>query len=154
MKENLIEIIALITIIAVLVAVPAAIIFYEKVYIPHQYGEGAKIINLSAMAPKNGCMWTLDEVVGYNYWWKKFEPANEIKVKQGDKVIFRVKSTDVMHSFAIPRFRIGPYEVDAGKVKEVEFDAEREGNFKYLCWLWCSDCHADLNGRIIVEDTD
>lgn len=151
MKENIKEIIALASIILTLIGLPALIIYYEKISIPSKYGEGVRIINLSATAPKTGCLWTLGDVVGYNYWWKKFKFANEIKVKQGDTVIFRIKSADVLHSFAIPQFRIGPYEVDAGKVKEVEFIAENEGNFKYLCWLWCSDCHADLTGKVVVE---
>ena len=69
-------------------------------------------------------------------------------------VIFRVKRGDVMHSFAIPRFGIGEYEVKAGKVKEIEFDAQRAGSFKYLCWLWCSKCHGDLKGRVVVSSNE
>lgn len=149
-KENLVELTALLLVILVLIGLPIAIWWYEQDYLPSRYPEGAKIINLSAMAPEEGCLWTQERITSFNYWWKDFQHAEEIMVKEGDLVIFRVKSSDVLHSFGIPRFRIGPYEVEAGKVTEVEFEARREGRFKYLCWLWCSDCHSDLTGRIVV----
>lgn len=153
MKENLKEILALFTVLLILIALPFFIWRYENVKIPADYGKGAKVINLSAKVKDEECLWTLERISGFNYWWKKFKFADEIPVNVGDKVVFRVKSSDVLHSFAIPQFRVGPYEIEAGKVTEVKWTAEREGNFKYLCWLWCSDCHGDLSGQIIVGDT-
>lgn len=151
-KENLIELIAFIVIILIFVGLPMAIWWYEDTYLPSRYPEGTKIIKLSAKVSQDKCLWTLEDINGFNYWWKKFKFADEIFVNEGDSVVFRVKSADVMHSFAIPRFRIGPYEIEAGKPKETTFEAERVGKFKYLCWLWCSDCHSDLNGRVVVME--
>lgn len=150
LKENLKEITALSAIVLILVGLPMLIFWYDKVHLPSQNPKGTRIINLTAKVSQEVCLWTEEDVNGLNYWWKRFKFAEEIPVNVEDKVVFRVKSADVLHSFAIPQFRIGPYEVEAGKVKEVKFSAERGGNFKYLCWLWCSDCHGDLTGKIIV----
>lgn len=144
------DLLALAVLVGILVGTPLLVWWYEHKYIPSTYPAGSHIVDLTAMAPRHSCIWTLERIAGYNYWWKKFKFAKEIPINEGEKVIFRVKSSDVLHSFAIPRFRIGPYEVDAGKMKVVEFDANRAGGFKYLCWLWCSDCHPDLKGKIIV----
>lgn len=152
--EVLIEFIAFFALIFIFVGLPWVINWYDSSYLPSRYPKGTKIINLTAKVSQNSCLWTLEKVNSLNYWWKKFKFAEEISVREGEKVVFRVHSADVLHSFAIPRFRIGPYEIAAGKVKEISFDAQREGSFKYLCWLWCSDCHGDLKGRVIVSPPD
>lgn len=149
-KDNLKEILALLSVLLVLIGLPIAIWWYELTYLPSRHPDGTRLVNLTAKVEQKKCLWTLEQVDGLNYWWKKFKFAEEIPANEGQTVIFRVKSADVMHSFAIPQFRIGPYEIEGGKVKEVKFEAQRQGNFKYLCWLWCSDCHGDLTGRIVV----
>jgi heme/copper-type cytochrome/quinol oxidase subunit 2 len=150
-RDIFIEIGALALVILILVGLPIIVWWYEEDYLPSSYPEGTKIVNLTAKVNEEECLWTRDAVNGFNYWWKDFRFADEIPATEGEKIIFRIKSADVLHSFAIPRFRIGPLEVEAGKVKEVEFDAVRTGDFKYLCWLWCSDCHGDLKGKIVVN---
>lgn len=150
-KYKFTDTVALALVALIIFGLPAVIWWYEKAYLPSRYPEGTVIINLTARAPEDGCLWTEDNINAFNYWWKKFKFAEEIAVTQGAPVVFRIKSSDLLHSFAIPRFRIGPYEVEAGKVKEVQFLAERAGKFKYLCWLWCSDCHGDLSGKIVVS---
>lgn len=149
MKENLKEAIALLTILAILIGLPIWLNWYEKHRLEKKYPE-ARIISLTAKVNKDECIWTEESVTAFNYWWKKFKFADLIKLKQGETVVFRVKSADLLHSFAIPRFRFGPYEIEAGKVKELIFKPERTGRFRYLCWLWCSECHPDLKGKIQV----
>lgn len=39
----------------------------------------------------------------------------------------RLRSADLLHSFAIPLLRIGPVDVPAGHTVEVKFDANRPG---------------------------
>lgn len=152
--ENITEFIAIFLVIVILIGLPLAIKWYDTYYFYSHYPKGTKIINLSAKVKDDSCLWTLDTINSFNYWWKEFKFANEIPVNEGEKVVFRIKSVDVLHSFAIPRFRIGPYEVHAGKVTEIEFDAQRAGSFKYLCWLWCSKCHGDLKGRVVVSPNE
>lgn len=148
--DIIIEGLALILVALVLIGTPAVVWWYEKVYLPAQYGPDARIINLTAIA--TGGIWTEENVAGYNYWWKRFKRAEEVHITAGDRVVLRAKSTDVLHSFAIPRLRLGPFEVYAGKVKEIKFEADRPGRLKYLCWLWCSEDHPRLKGSIVVEE--
>jgi len=60
--------------------------------------------------------------------------AEEIPLNQGDHVVLRLRSADVLHSFAIPILRRGPVEVPAGHTVELEFDADRAGSLMFLCW--------------------
>lgn len=149
-KKNIIEVLALILVIVSTISLPFVIFAIEKYYVYAQGPKEARIINLTAIA--NGGIWTQEQVAGYNYWWKKFKRAEEIPVKLNEKILFRVKSSDVLHTFAIPSFRIGPEEVYPGKLTKVEFEADREGSFKYLCWLWCDEDHPKMHGKIIVTD--
>lgn len=153
-KELLKEFLAIFSLVTIFIGLPGLVFWYDKAYLPSRYPQGTRLINLTAKVSHNKCLWTQEEVNGLNYWWKKFKFAEEIPAAAAKTTIFRVRSADVLHSFAIPQFKIGPYEIEAGKVKEIKFEPPREGNFKYLCWLWCSDCHEDLTGRIIVKAED
>lgn len=137
--------------IGIVVGLPLSINWYDKYQIMKAHPDIDRVILLTAKVSKGACLWTLDDVNGFNYWYKKFKFANEIHVKEGEKVLFRVRSADVTHSFAIPQYNIGPLEVPSGSIRNVEFTAAKKGKFIYLCWLWCSECHGDLKGRIVVE---
>ncbi|MFQ5681268.1 MAG: hypothetical protein ACE5GG_04375 [Candidatus Omnitrophota bacterium] len=151
-RESLTELAAVLALVVVVVGLPLVIWWYEYIYRPRTlYPPGTKIIDLSAKVSQDKCLWTQERINGLNYWWKKFRFADNISgIKEGDNVVFRVRSADVLHSFAIPRFRIGPEEIEAGKVTEIAFEPTRRGSFRYLCWLWCSSCHGDLKGKIEV----
>ena len=117
--------------------------------LPHRYPPGTKVITLTAVA--NGGIWTQEEIVGSSYWWKKPARAEEIPLNQGDHVVLRLRSVDVLHSFGIPLLRLGPVDVPAGHTVEVEFNAERAGVLTFLCWQVCSPEHPKLRGRFVVK---
>ena len=51
---------------------------------------------------------------------------SEIEVNQGEHIVLRLHSADVLHSFAIPVLRLGPVNEPAGHTVELEeFDADR-----------------------------
>ena len=62
----------------------------------------------------------------------------------------RLRSADVLHTFAIPLLRLGPVDVPAGHTVELEFDADRAGTLTFLCWQVCSPEHGHLRGRFLV----
>lgn len=151
LKENITEILALGMIIITIVGLPFALMSYHDYYINSHFPENAQVIDLTASAKQ--CVWTREPIVGYNYWWKKFKGAKEIPIyDDGSPIFFRVKSADVLHSFAIPFYRIGPYDIKGGEVVAVELKTNRRlKSTKYLCWQYCSVCHPYLNGRLIVQ---
>jgi cytochrome c oxidase subunit 2 len=69
------------------------------------------------------------EVEGGMYY---FDP-NEIRVKKGEKVRIVFKSVDGMHDFVIDDLGVRTKIIKAGKTAEVEFVADRTGEYEYYC---------------------
>lgn len=135
----------------ILLAVPLGLFGYKHVYLPHKHPD-ARIITLTALATDG--VWTQEEVQGLNYWRKHFSATPEILVKQGETIVLRLASADVLHSFSIPLLNIGPLDVPAGEVREVRFKAEKPDTLVFLCWQVCSPVHGKLRGTIVVLGPD
>ena len=143
------EVAAVVTVLLVLVGVPLLLWYWRAVVVPGRYPPGTKIINLTAVA--NGGIGTQDNVFGYDYWWRKPTRVQEVPLNQGDHVVVRLHSADLLHSFSIPLLRVGPVDVPAGHTVEVKFDADRGGVLTFLCWQVCSPDHPNLHGRFLVK---
>ena len=142
----------ILAVVVVLAGLPLLLGYWRTVLLAHRYPPGTKVITLTAVA--NGGIWTQEEVVGHNYWRRKPARLQEIPLNQGDHVVVRVRSADLLHSFAIPLLRIGPVDVPAGHTVEVKFDADRPGVLTFLCWQVCSPDHPNLRGRFLVKGGD
>ena len=140
---------AVLTVVVLLVGLPLLLSYWRSVGLPHRFPVGSKIITLTAIA--DGGVWTQEGVIGLNYWWKKASRTSEIPLRQGDHVVVRLRSADVLHSFAIPILRLGPVDVPAGHTVEMTFEANRAGVLTFLCWQVCSPEHDSLRGRFLVE---
>jgi hypothetical protein len=140
---------SVLAVVLVLAGVPLLLWYWRAVAVPHRYPPGTKIINLTAVA--DGGIWTQDQVVGFNYWRGKPTRTEEILLDKGEHVVMRLRSVDVLHSFAIPLLRIGPVDVPAGHTVEVSFIANRTGEITFLCWQVCSPDHPGLHGRFLVK---
>ncbi len=143
---------AVLAVLLVLVGLPLLLWHWRAVTLPSHYPPGTKVITLTAVAADG--IWTQENVVGYNYWWRKPKRTDEIPLNQGDHVVMRLRSADVLHSFGIPLLRVGPVDVPAGHTVEVAFDANRPGKLTFLCWQVCSPDHRKLSGYFLVKDTD
>lgn len=139
-------------VLLVLLGLPLVLWHWRVAVVAHRYSPGTKVITMTAVA--DGGIWTLDEVVGYNYWRKKPTRVNEIPLNQGDHVVVRLRSADLLHSFAIPLLHLGPVDVPAGHTVELEFTADRAGVLTFLCWQVCSPEHPNLRGRFVVKGRD
>jgi mono/diheme cytochrome c family protein len=120
---------------------------YEEKHISDRYPLEAKVFTLTGIGGEG--KWTLEEVTGYNHWWKSF-PEATVVVEQGDVVVIRLKSADVTHIFYAPTLDIGPIHIEPGYVQEVTFAAHDDGVHEYYCLSVCGDCHFYMKGRIIV----
>ncbi len=74
-----------------------------------------------------------------------------IRVTEGETVRLRLTSADVVHGFAIKAYGIEIDEVYPGKVKTIEFVAEKPGAFVFSCTIVCNSGHRGMEGEIIVE---
>ncbi len=137
------------SVLLVLIGVPLLLWYWKAVALPHRYAPGTKIITLTATA--NGGIWTEEAIEGYNYWWHRPARTEQIDLNQGEHVVVRVRSSDVLHSFAIPLMHIGPLDVMAGHTVDVSFVANRPGVLTFLCWQVCSPAHGNLHGRFVVK---
>ena len=146
------EIAGVVGVVLVIVLLPLALWYWKAEAAVNLYPPGSRIFNLTAVA--DGGIWTTEEVVGHNYWWRTPERVDEIQVQQGEHIVLRLHSADVLHSFAIPVLRLGPVDVPAGHVVELEFDADRSGTLTFLCWQMCSPEHPQLRGRFIVHGSE
>jgi len=78
-----------------------------------------------------------------------FTPAT-ITVNEGDKVKLNIRSVDVTHGFAIFEFGVNE-RLTPGNTVNVEFTADRAGEYTFLCTVPCGRGHGGMRGKLIVE---
>lgn len=153
-KEDILEFFLLVVVVGSVILIPFAIKAVDKYLIASQFPEDAQVITLYGIA-KEG-IWTREPVNSFNYWWKKFKRAEEISIRDdGTPIFFRVTSTDVMHSFAIPLYRIGPYDIEPGKWKTVELKTDKPlRSTRFMCYQYCDEDHENMKGQLVVVTRD
>ncbi len=120
------EIVAIALVLLVIVGTPAAVFTYE-----------------SFLRSQHENEFTL---VGHNGHW---EPG-VIRVTEGETVRLRLTSADVVHGFTLKAYGIEVDEVYPGKVKTIEFVADKPGTFSFACTIVCDPGHRHMEGEIIV----
>jgi cytochrome c oxidase subunit II len=91
------------------------------------------------------------EVTGKQWWWevRYFPPgadepvvsANEVRLPVGQPVEVSLRSTDVIHSFWIPKLA-GKTDLIPGRVNRMVIQAETPGVFRGQCAEYCGGPHA------------
>jgi cytochrome c oxidase subunit 2 len=91
------------------------------------------------------------EVTGKRWWWevRYFPPgtdepvvsANELRLPVGQPVELSLRSTDVIHSFWIPKLA-GKTDMIPGRVNRMVIQAETPGVFRGQCAEYCGGPHA------------
>ncbi|MBU8897317.1 cytochrome C oxidase subunit II [Corallococcus sp. H22C18031201] len=90
-------------------------------------------------AGEDGRFGTPDDVVTWN----------DLRVPVGVPVWVQLVSTDVVHGFSLPAFRV---KLDAipGRVNQTWFQAAREGTFEVACYQHCGTSHYRMRGLLTV----
>ena len=86
------------------------------------------------------------EVEAFQY---SFKP-DPIVVKYKENIRLLAKSTDVTHGIGIAEFKIN-VALPKGKVKKIEFVADKKGTFIIHCSVYCGFGHGKMHGRLIVK---
>lgn len=91
------------------------------------------------------------EVSGEQFWWRVryldsdgellFETANEVVMPVGERILFSLKSPDVIHSFWIPSLG-GKMDMIPGRINRVALEASRAGTYRGVCAEFCGPSHA------------
>jgi cytochrome c oxidase subunit II len=94
------------------------------------------------------------QVVGKQFEWVFIYPDNtttttDLWVEEGQTVIFKIWSTDVIHSFWLPDFRL---KVDAfpNYVDDAYIIAEPAGDYPIVCAEFCGDIHSEMLGTLHI----
>ena len=74
-----------------------------------------------------------------------------IVVKKGETVKLLATSRDVPHGVFIKEYGINE-KVEKGKDKEIEFIADKVGEFDILCSVYCGRGHHSMKSKLIVEE--
>jgi len=83
---------------------------------------------------------------------KKFDfTPSEITVKRGVPVALELTSSDRVHGFSLPDFKLTA-RIEPGKVTRVVFTPDKTGEFTFSCNIFCGSGHEDMAGRLAVTD--
>ena len=77
-----------------------------------------------------------------------YTPGN-LKLKKGQRVVLELTSSDVVMGFNLPDFNVRG-DMIPGKVTRVEFTPDKEGEFTFLCDIFCGSGHEEMHGRVTV----
>lgn len=100
----------------------------------------------------------LIHVTGERWWWRvRYESpstgevitANEIRLPVGERVEFRLDSTDVIHSFWIPSLG-GKMDMIPGHVNRLVLEATRAGEFRGACAEFCGLSHTLMEFDVVA----
>ncbi|MCE9668320.1 cytochrome C oxidase subunit II [Myxococcus stipitatus] len=94
-------------------------------------------------AGADGRFGTADDVVTWN----------DLRVPVGVPVWVQLVSTDVVHGFSLPHFRV---KLDAipGRVNQTWFQAAREGEWEVACYQHCGTSHYRMRGVLRALSPD
>lgn len=80
-------------------------------------------------------------------------PINELHIPTGRKVLFRLHSPDVIHSFWIPKLG-GKTDVMPGHNNTMWLKADEPGTYAGQCAEFCGRSHADMRFRAIAQSPE
>ncbi|SDG38712.1 cytochrome c oxidase subunit II [Sulfitobacter delicatus] len=101
------------------------------------------------------------EVTGKQFWWDVvYDPegwamrgANEIVIPKGRAVTFRLKSSDVIHSFWVPKLT-GKMDMIPGRVNSLPVMATETGRFRGQCAEFCGLSHPKMAFEVVVMEPE
>ena len=80
-----------------------------------------------------------------------YDPVLHLEVDQ--PVTFLLRSTDVLHNFTVPQFRV-KMDFVPGQVSYIWAEPNKVGSYDLLCEELCGVGHYAMRGRVVVEDTE
>ena len=79
-----------------------------------------------------------------------FTPT-EIKVKQGEVITLKIKSSSGAHGVGSRELGFASGTIAEGEEKSVTFTADKKGTFGFYCNVYCGKGHGEMKGKITVE---
>ena len=76
--------------------------------------------------------------------------SNELHLPVDKQVLLRMTSSDVIHSFWVPEFRV-KQDVVPGRITELRITPTREGNYTVRCAELCGTSHAYMEKPVVIS---
>lgn len=99
------------------------------------------------------------DVVGHQWWWEVRYPGagvrlvDELRVPVGRPVDVHVTSSDVIHSFWVPRLG-GKIDAIPGRTNVIRLHADQPGVMRGQCAEFCGDAHAHMTMQVRAMPAD
>jgi cytochrome c oxidase subunit II len=103
------------------------------------------------------------EVNAHQWWWdlrynnpvpsQIVTTANEIHIPVGRPIMFRLNSSDVIHSFWVPNLH-GKTDMIPGRTLETWLQADRAGVYRGQCAEFCGHQHAHMAFVVVAEPVE
>lgn len=100
------------------------------------------------------------DITAHQWWWQAdyhgsipsegFTTANEIHVPVGAKVLIRLHSSDVIHSFWVPKLT-GKTDLIPGQANLTWLEANRPGVYQGQCAEYCGLEHAKMAFHVVAD---
>ena len=143
----------LLLLILVIIGIPFGIHVYNQRVWQAKIPTEAKEFTLTGHAQKG---WLLGEIHAYDAvsLWRDLGPFERpvVRVEKGDLVVFKLRSSDVVHGFSLKDFDIFITDgIQPGKSILISFRADKAGVFTFSCNAICGDNHQNMQGTLVVE---
>src|SRR5687768_2726602 len=94
----------------------------------------------------NAKMWEWDFTYGNGH-----NNPRELHVPKGEPILLVLNSTDVIHGFFVPQFRVKK-DVVPRWYNKAWFEATMTGTFDIYCAEYCGTKHSKMLGRVVVHE--
>jgi cytochrome c oxidase subunit 2 len=96
-------------------------------------------------------------IIAHQFWWEMkypeygFYTANELHIPAGRKLLMRIESADVIHSWWVPALG---RKTDAipGKINHAWINADQPGVYGGTCSEYCGAQHATMRIKVFAEN--
>lgn len=99
------------------------------------------------------------DIVGHQWWLEVRYPderittRNELHIPVGRRVVLRLSSADVIHSFWVPELG-GKMDMLPDGTNTLVLQADKPGEYHSQCAEFCGLHHADMKLRVVAEPAD
>ncbi len=147
------DILFVLLLILILAGLPIGIKAYDQRVWRDEIPSVAKSFILTGHTQRG---WLLGEVHAHDIisLWNQNKSMKRpvIEVSKGDLVVFKLKSSDVVHGFSLKDFGVFLKEgIQPGKVTQVSFKADKVGTFTFSCNAICGENHQNMKGTLVVK---
>ena len=142
------EILAIGILIAILFALPVAIVNYHvRNWNEHSSGRIVGIVARNDNIVGRPGLWMIQNGPLWNYRDKSL--PNELEINHGEEITLMLTAADAVHEFSLDGYGLAE-TIYPGEVTARTFLADKLGEFKFECTSYCGVGHDRMVGKLIV----